>query len=130
MNYNWDFSIPITATKSSPKIALKRVTYGTIKRVIISNPAGSVGKSGLQVYFHEFQLFPLNKGAWYSGEKLYVSFEDNYCLYTSPYELKFKGYNESTLYSHAFNINVTIMREDLSGREGVLPQLSGMVGEI
>ena len=131
MNYNWRFSIPETKyTASNPYEQTKKVTHGRIRHVAISNPAGSVGKSHLQIFFHEFQVYPLNKGQWYEGEKIKVDFDDDYPLYSAPYELKFKGYNESSQYAHAFYINVTILRE-----EGELPgevgkDLVGLVGEV
>lgn len=130
MNYNFLFNIEKDDYKVTSKVVTKKVTYGTIKRVIISNPAGSVGTSHLQVYFHEFQIFPLNKGEWYSGEKIKVDFDADYELYTAPYELKFKGLNTG-LYNHAFYINISIMREDL-GREGGgdVKGLTGMEGKI
>ena len=59
-----------------------------------------------------------------------MSFEDNYLLFTPPYELKFKGYNTSILYPHAFYINIELMREEAIGEIGETVQLKGMEGEI
>ena len=130
MNYNWNFEIPKETEEDLPYVKTKKVTYGMITKVTISNPAGSVGKSHLRIFYHEFQLYPLNKGEWYEGEKLHVSFEDYQPIYIAPFELKFKGWNESTLYPHAFHINMVFLREEPSDRGGEIPLLDGMEGEI
>ena len=130
MNFNWKFEIPKETDEELPYVKTKKLTYGRIKKVTISNPAGSVGKSHLRIFYHEWQLYPITKGEWYEGEKITVSFEDNYLLFTPPYELKFKGYNTSTLYTHAFYINMEIMRKEAIGEIGETHQLKGMEGEI
>lgn len=130
MNYNWKFEIPKETEENSPYIETKKLTYGRIKHVTISNPSGSVGKSHLRIFYHEWQLYPISNGEWYEGEKIHVSFEDNYLLFTQPYELKFKGYNTSILYTHGFYINIALMREETIGEIGEAPQLKGMEGEI
>jgi len=130
MNYNWKFEIPKETEEDLPYIKTKKVTLGVIKKVIISNPSGSVGKSHLRIFYHEHQVYPLNKGEWYEGEKIHIGFEDNYRLYSQPYELKFKGWNSSSLYAHSFYINIAILREEGEGEGGEIPSLVGLEGEI
>lgn len=130
MNYNWKFTIPEDTEENLPYVKTKKVTYGTIRKLSISNPAGSVGKSHLRIFYHEWQIYPLNKGESYEGEKMSISFEDNYKLHTTPFELKFKGWNESLLYSHAFYINIVILREEGEEKGREVPDLVGMEGEV
>lgn len=130
MNYHWKFEIPKETEEDLPYVKTKKVTYGTITKVTINNPAGSVGKSHLRIFYHEWQLYPISKGEWYEGEKINVSFEDYQPLYTAPFELKFKGWNESLSYTHAFHINMVILREAYREREGEIPRFVGMEGEV
>jgi len=112
MNYNFDFQIPKNTPEADPYTEILKVTKGVVQHVVIIIPNGHVGLAHFQLFYHEAQLYPLNREASYSGNNSKIEFDEYQPLLVAPYELKALGWNSSVNFSHSFQINITILRPD------------------
>jgi len=131
VNFFFRVVIPKETSKEKPFEEKLKITYGVIRSVQIEILPGHAGLAGLQVFFHECQVYPLNRGGFYLGDNLSVKFEDNYLINIEPYQLKVSGYNNDIRYSHAFLLSFGIMREisDKTGEESDYRTFIGEEGE-
>lgn len=111
MNFFFRVTIPKQTSKTLPYEEKLKVSCGVIRNVKIWVLPGHAGLAGLQIYFHESQLYPLNRGGYYLGDNISIEFEDNYFIDIEPYQLKAAGYNEDIRYDHAFLISFGILRQ-------------------
>lgn len=93
-----------------------KLSYGVIRHCLFVIPPGPKEVTGMKLFYHEAQLYPLNRQDWYVGDGFNVEFGEYQPLIVEPYELKAKGYNTSTTYDHAFFIGLTILRPEEMGR--------------
>ena len=111
MNYFFRVTIPKETSQEVPFEQKLKVSYGVIRNVKIFILPGHAGLAGLRIYFHESQVYPLNRGGFYLGDNISVAFTDNYPIHIEPYQLKAVGYNEDIRYNHAFLISLGMIRE-------------------
>ncbi len=111
MNFFFRITIPKETSKEQPYEEKLKISCGVIRNVKIWVLPGHAGLAGLRVYFHESQLYPLNRGGYYLGDNMAIEFEDNYLIGIEPYQLKASGYNEDIRYNHAFLLSLSILRE-------------------
>lgn len=111
MNYFFRVEIPKETSMSLPYEEKLKVSYGVIRSVKIWILPGHAGLAGLRIFFHESQVYPLNRDGFYLGDNISIEFADNYALDIEPYQLKAVGYNEDIRYNHAFLISLCILRE-------------------
>lgn len=115
MNYNFTLSIPKNTVESDPSETVMKMTYGVIRKVIIVVPRGPAAVAHLKILYHEHQLYPLNVQGNYKGDGVTVQFEEYQPIIVAPYELKAKGWNESTAHAHEFMMNFTVLRPEEMG---------------
>ena len=131
MNYFFRIVIPKETSQESPYEEILKVSYGVIRNVKIYILPGHAGLAGLQIYFHESQVYPLNRDGYYLGDNISVEFEDNYGIHIEPYMLKASGYNEDVRYDHAFLVSLGMLREEHIETETPIPYRTyiGVEGE-
>lgn len=123
MNFAYKIVIPTTATKAAPEKLLMPLDYGIITHVIVQIPDGQKETAHVMIKYHEAQLYPLNRGAYYAGDGSTVEFDDKFPMIVAPYELKAEGYNESDTYEHAILMNFNVLRpEDIGWKK--IPEAS------
>lgn len=122
MNFFYKFTIAKDTAKSAPKSKKIPLSYGVITNCMFVIPPGHKEVTGLKLFYHEAQLYPLNRTEWYVGNDMNIEFEEYQPIVVEPYELKAKGYNTSTLYPHSFLIGITVLKPEEMGR--AIPALS------
>ena len=113
MNYFWDINVPSETDKDNPYIEKLKVDYGKIKHVILVILSGHAGLTGIQIFYHEVQVYPHNSESWFHGDGLKIEFNDNYPITTPPYELIAKAYNDDIRYNHSFLLSINILQDEL-----------------
>ncbi|GAH39242.1 unnamed protein product [marine sediment metagenome] len=136
MNYNFELEIPEMNEEVGRNELEMPVTYGVITKVIIVVPPGHDNLTGLRIFYHESQLYPLNRAGYYHGDSLHIEFDEYQPLIVEPFELKAKGWNADEKLSHTFIMNFTVLRPEEIGREIpvvselAVRELLGIVGEV
>jgi hypothetical protein len=115
MNFFFDVSIPAGTAQKTPYEEVLKLTYGVITHVQIVIPTGHLGKAHLVGYLHEFQIYPLSRGEDYHGDDATISFADRTELFSSPFELKVRGWNTDAANVHSFLVSVEILLPDQIG---------------
>ena len=116
MNFFYKFNIAKNTPKTRPKQKTLRLSYGVITHCMFVIPPGHKEMTGLRLFYHEAQIYPLNRQDWYVGDGFNIEFDEYQPVTVEPYELKAKGYNTSTEYDHAFLIGLTVLRPEEMGR--------------
>ncbi|MBA7472234.1 hypothetical protein ES707_07556 [subsurface metagenome] len=112
MNFFYEVSIPSGREQILPFEQVLPLSYGIISRMEITIPSGAGGKSHLQLFYHDFQLYPLSRGEDYHGDDSVISFSDTFFMESSPFQLKARGWNTDTHYKHAFLVSIEVLKPE------------------
>jgi hypothetical protein len=133
MFFAWDITISAGTAEATPKEQILKVTKGVITRVDVKFPPGCHGFVKARLLRSEFQLVPLSRGEWVTGDGETVPTEGYYELDEVPAELKFVGCSPGSTYDHVVTVRVSIIPaeiaspwETLSGLVKVLKKLIGV----
>ncbi len=110
--------IPVSANvaiKDATNITMG-LTKGRIKKVEVYFPWGCAGLVGIQIIRNTWQLAPLTRGEWLTGNDLLLSHTYDYDLNVEPYELIVKSYNLDDTYEHTPFVIIEIIRDKRSIR--------------
>lgn len=136
MNYNFELDIPNMNDEVGEKELEMNMTYGVITHVSIAIPRGHAGLAHLKIFYHESQLYPLNRDGNYHGDRMDVTFDEFQPILAAPFMLKAKGWNEDTENDHVFIMNFTLLRPEELERSipdvsiKAMQDLLGLVGEV
>jgi hypothetical protein len=61
------------------------------------------------VFYHEHQLWPVSREEDLHGDAFPIEWDEYEELFTPPYELVIKAWNEDDTYSHTFDISFAIL---------------------
>ncbi len=114
MIYKVAFNIPDNTEKDEYVSLTMGLTKGRIKVISVYFPWGCAGLVGIQIIRRTWQLMPLTRGQWMTGNELLHSYKYEYNLDTRPYELIIKGYNLDDSYPHTPFIIVEILKDERS----------------
>jgi hypothetical protein len=107
--YAWDVTVPAGTEDSAPIEQTLKLTKGTVTKVSIKFPAGCSGLVKVRVFHEEFQLVPLTKGEYVTGDDETVDAEMLYELGSRPYALKLRASSPGCQYDHTITVRVTLM---------------------
>jgi len=105
----WDITITANTLDKSPKEQTLKLTKGVIVKCDVKFPAGCHGLVKVRLFYHTFQLIPLTKGEYITGDDETVPTETYFELAASPYALTFEGSSPDTTYNHTVTIRVTVV---------------------
>jgi len=114
MFWAWDITIPAGRSESNPVTKTLKLSKGVMTRVDIKFPAGCHGLVKVRLLRSEFQLVPLSKGEWVTGDDETVPTEGYYELETTPTQLKFLGCAPTTSYDHTVTVRVTVLPKQVA----------------
>lgn len=109
MFYAWDITVSAGTTTASPKTQVLKLSAGVITRVDIKFPAGCHGLVKVRIRRSEFQLVPLSKDEWITGDDETIPTEAYYELESTPTELKFIGASPGTTYDHTVTVRIQVL---------------------
>ena len=114
MFYAWDITVGASTLESSPKTQELKLTAGVITRVDLKYPAGCKGMVKVRILHSEFQLVPLSRGEWVTGDNETVPTETFFTLSPDQNSLKFVGVSPGTSYPHTITVRVNIEPEEVA----------------
>lgn len=114
MIYKIEVEIPANTAKADYVDTTMILTKGKIKRLSVFFPWGCAGLVGIQIIRRTYQLMPLTRGEWMTGNDLLLDYQHNYGLDTEPYALVVRCYNLDDTYSHTPFFIAEIMRDERS----------------
>jgi len=128
--YAWDVTIPAGTAEASPKEQILKLTKGVITRLDVKFPPGCHGLVKVRLLRSEFQLVPLSRGEWVTGDGEVVQTEPYYELEETPAELKFVGCAPSTAYSHTVTVRVSVVPSEVGAPWQVLRDFVNIVKKL
>jgi len=114
MFFAWDILIPANTLESAPIEQYLRLSKGVITSVSVKFPAGCQGVVKVRFLHAEFQLVPISKGEWVTGDDEEVETETYYELDGIPYALKFIGNSPGTSNSHTLQVRISVQPADVA----------------
>ena len=117
MLYSYEITVPITNTQANPLPTECKVTHGVITKVSFRPRPGHSGLLHCQVFYHEHQLFPTNRDHDLHGDTFPIEWEEYEELFTEPYLLVVRAWNDDDTYAHTFDISFAILpqKDTLAG---------------
>ena len=109
MLFQQSITILKETTKASPKTEILGIAHGIITKIMVYPRPGHSAVAHLVILHHEHQIAPSTEMMELHGDKDPIIWEEFYESYQPPYELKLKGWNDSTKYSHTFDVFVAVL---------------------
>lgn len=100
MFYRYALPIPKSTAEGSPVELVCELTHGVVTHVWVGFPRGCAGLARVSIYEGVHQVWPTNSEEHFAWDDFVYDFEERFELYTAPYELVIKGWNEDELYAH------------------------------
>ncbi len=85
-----------------------KVYKGIAYRVEIDFPPGCAGLLIVQIYYHNFQVWPTTPGAVFHGQDRHISFDDEFPITSAPYEFIIKTANADQVFHHAVQVRIGV----------------------
>lgn len=87
---------------------------GVITKLDIKFPPGCHGLVKVRIFRSRFQLVPLSKDEWITGDGESVPTEGFYDLSVTPSELEFVGCSPGTTYDHTVTVRIQILPKSIA----------------
>lgn len=133
MYYEFEITVPTTATEDDPEEIECILNHGILHYISLSFPAGVHRVIRLQVLYQEWQLFPNNLEEALSADDYTIEFKEYFPIIEKPYTIKVRGWNNGGSYPHTIRIGFGILPTKTAGAPGVSElteeELLGLVGE-
>lgn len=126
----WDITVTANTLDASPIEETLKLTKGVIVRCDIKFPAGIHGLVKVRLLHHTFQLIPLNRGEYVTGDDETVPTETYFELKESPYSLKFEGSSPGTKYAHTITVRVTVVPKAIASMYPLVEWLENFAKRI
>lgn len=104
MLYGGEITVPKNTTKDNAIETIFSVTYGVITKVLFYPRPGHASLCHAQVYRWEHQIFPTDLEQDLHGDNHSIIWEELFELFTPPFELLVKAWNDDDTYDHTFDI--------------------------
>jgi len=130
MFFAWDITVTADTKEASPTTETLKLSAGVITHIGIKFARGCHGMVGVRLKHHEFQLVPLSRGEWVTGDDESVDFAEYFELKTTPYSLKFEGCSPNTLYNHALTVRITVLPRSVASMIPVVELLAKLLSKL
>ena len=98
---------------TSPERTVWKLTEGMIYQVEIAFPPGCAGLVSVRLSDHAGQLYPYDRGEWFSGDGETITFPETHAVEGEPFELLVDGYNEDETYDHTVSFRIGFVTRDI-----------------
>jgi len=130
MFYAWDITVPAARAEGNPVTQILKLTKGVITGIWIKFPPGCHGLVKVRILRSEFQLVPLSRGEWVTGDGEAVVTEPYYSLAETPAQLKFVGCSPQAGYAHTITVRVAVQPPEIATPYGILQDLIAVVKRL
>jgi len=113
MFYDFAITVPAGTTEAAPVEQVMKLTYGVIHRVEVQFPIGTQALAHCKIYHEEHQLLPTNPDGDFASDGYTIPIDEHYELFTEPYSLKAKCWNDDDTYAHVITIRVGILPQEV-----------------
>lgn len=112
MFYDFTFTIPKTATKSSPEVKELNLTYGVVHKVTISWFPGPHGLVHVVILQHDHQVLPTNIDESFHYDNYTHVMDERIELFEPPHILKLVGWGVDCKYDHDIMVGIGILHPE------------------
>lgn len=130
MSYAWDIAIPANTLATAPVERDLKFHPGVLVKAEFKFPSGCHSMVQVRLYLGEFQLFPLSRGEWVTGDDEPVSFPAYQKILKEPAQLKFRGASPGTTYSHTITVRLTVLPERVASWVPMLELLTKLLQRL
>lgn len=132
MWYDVAITVPKSTTEDTPVETVISVTHGVITRVSFRPRPGHSALCHVRVYYHEHQLWPVSREEDLHGDRDPIEWDDYEEIFTDPYELVVRAWNDDDTYPHTFDLGFALIPEEIakpdSGLVANIKKFLGLVG--
>ena len=111
MFYSYEITVTAALTEANASETIGKLTHGVITRVSFRPRPGHCGLCHRQVFYHEHQIAPTNRGEDLHGDEFPIEWNEFEKLDSAPYDLKIKAWNDDDAYPHTFDISFALFPE-------------------
>jgi len=130
MFFAWDVEIPAGTLETNPVTQTLKLSKGVITGLWIKFPSGCAGLVKVRILRSEFQLVPLSKGEWVTGDDETIPTETFYDLEQTPAQLKFLGCSPGSGYAHKVTVRVTVLPKSVASMIPVIELLTALLSRM
>ena len=124
MSYAWDITIDPGTEDKDPLEQTLDLHPGIISKIEVKFPAGCHGMVKVRLLFGRFQIVPLSRGEWVTGDDETVSFNTYHEIIKEPVKLFFQGSSPGTTYEHVVTVRITVLPKEIVSMKPLLDLLT------
>lgn len=133
MYYEFEITVPITATKDNPAETECSLNYGILRKISLSFPAGVHRVTNIEIYRWERRIFPTNPDSVITSDDFTVILEEFLPIIEEPYNIVVLGWNNEGSYEHTIRCGFTILPIKATGAPSISEftekELLSIIGE-
>lgn len=109
MIYNSRITTAKDIAAAAPDRTVLKLTSGLVFYIGIYFPPGPSGLVGVKLNEKDVQLYPRNRGDWFTGDNILMEFDETYYIGVEPYEWDIYTYNTDDTYEHTIAVSVGLV---------------------
>lgn len=117
MQFTYSIEVEPNTPAASPRRLEIKLAIGILRKFSLYFPWGCAGLVGVRVIHYEHQLYPTSPGTWYTGNEIFIEFDDEYIIWEGHNEFKVEAYNLDDFYAHTPIVGFNILRGGLATPE-------------
>lgn len=130
MFFAWDITILAGTADNAPKKETLELAAGVITGISVKFPSGCHGLVKVRLNHGEFQLMPLSRAEWVTGDDEPVKMATYYELKPGMSKLKFEGSSPVCSYPHTVTIRVSILPRAVASMIPLIELLTKLFSRI
>ena len=123
MKYSWTFTVPADTPETAPYTKEFQVTHGILTQVRVVMPSGCLNNVRLRLYWHEFQIAPINTDGYLSTDGHPIEYPEFIPFEAAPYVVKAEAWNLDTSNDHDVTLGLVILPRSYVMSEEKLAQV-------
>ncbi len=113
MFYSIEITTAITYTEAAPLETVIKVGKGVINQVKFRPRPGHSALCHARVYYHEHQIWPVSREEDLHGDSDMIEWNDYEEIFTDPFELLVRSWNDDDTYPHTFDLDFVLLPESI-----------------
>lgn len=130
MFFAWDIEIEAGRSEDEPVERKLSLAPGVIVDGYVKFPRGCHGMVKVRILQGRFQIYPLSRGEWITGDAEAVPIERYYKMPKEPYELTFQGAAPDTDHPHTVTVRFIVLPEKVASMLPLIKLLTSIFGRM
>lgn len=130
MFYTKEITVSANTAEADADETSLPVSHGIITWISFRPRPGHVGLCHCQVFYHDIQICPFTRTEDLHGDTFPIEWNEFIEVFTEPFELRIKSWNEDDTYDHTYDISFVILPKVAVLAVSIVEAIEKMLSQI